>query len=309
MSDQSPLIVPLMPSRRHFLSQMAVLGAGALTTPLTLAQVAGQAPLQTQLNQLVQQMRAQRLISPIERTSWSIYDFTSREKLVSINEEVPMQAASLLKPFVAQAFFYTSREQGARLPYTSAVRDLMVQMIQRSGNDATNELMRIVSRYNGNNGPQDVERVLKRWAGGVFQQTKIVEFIPPGGRTYLNQASARDYSRFLYALWHNQMPQAREVLDIMGLPNNNRSTRGVPSMPADVRNYHKTGSTAMLCGTMGIIVCNTRRGGEHAYTYIGIIERSQRTDSYTTWITARSNVLRSVSNLVCLYMRDRYPIV
>jgi beta-lactamase class A len=215
----------------------------------------------------------------------------------------------MIKPFVAQAFFFTMQDRRGKLRYTGSVRDTMERMICHSSNTATNEIMDLVSRYNGGNGPSDVERVLKRHAPGVFQQTSIVERIPANGRTYRNQASAHDYSRFLWALWHDRMPHCPEVRELMSIPNHDRITRRVRGMPSSVRVYDKTGSTAMLCGNMGIIECQDRRGRPRPYTFIGIIEKSQRTNYYTTWITNRSNAMRDVSSLVYAYMRQQHQLV
>ncbi|EIC22131.1 serine hydrolase [Thiorhodovibrio frisius] len=296
-------------SRRAFLGNLTLATGGLLLGGLPDVLAAAPGSLQAQVSALVNRMRAEGRISSNERTSWSIYDFSSRQKLVAINEDIPRQAASMIKPFVAQAFFYTTERRGSGLKYTSSVRDIMEQSIRRSSNSATNELMHMVSRGNGNHGPGDVETVLKRQAPGVFRETSIVEYIPAGGRTYRNQASAHDYSRFLFALWHSRLPQAQELREIMGLPNHDRITRRVSSIPANVRVYDKTGSTARLCGNMGIIECRDSRGRPMPYTFIGIIERDSRTESYTSWISARSNAIRSVSNLVYLYMKDRHQLV
>jgi beta-lactamase class A len=295
--------------RRQFIGLTALAG-GALLTGLTPAANAARAPsLQAQVVDLVKRLRAEGKIRWDEKTAWSVYDFNGRTKLVSINEEEPRQAASMMKPFVAQAVFYTMRDSGGRLQYTSAIRDSMERMIRKSSNTATTELMQLVSRYNGNMGPQATEYVLKRHAPQVFRQTSIVEYIPSNGRTYRNTASARDYSRFLYAQWHRQMPHADELLEIMSLPNHDRITRGVSSMPSDVRVYDKTGSTAMLCGNMGIIECRDNRGRPRPYTFIGIIEKANRTTAYGTWITNRSNAIRQVSGLVYGYMQSNFRLV
>lgn len=313
ISDDSALhsgcVALSSPSRRDFLGHLALASGGLLLGAVPSRAPAAPSSLQSQLSALVKRMRAQGRLSSNERTSWSIYDFSTRKKLVSINENIPRQAASMIKPFVAQAFFYTAERRGSGVAFSSSVRDIMEQSIRHSSNTATNELMHMVSRANGNHGPDDVEQVLKRYAPGVFRETSIVEYIPAGGRTYRNLASARDYSRFLFALWHNRMPHAEELREIMGLPNHDRITRRVSSIPAHVRVYDKTGSTARLCGNMGIIECQDSRGRSRPYTFVGIIERDSRTESYTSWITARSNALRSVSNLVYLYMKDRHQLV
>jgi beta-lactamase class A len=294
--------------RRTFLVTGGLAAGGLLLGLPGLAEAARGSTLQSQVVTLVKRMRARGDIRADEDTSWSVYDFTGRTKLVSINEDIPRQAASMIKPFVAQAFFYTADDQGSRLRYTSSIRDTMEHMIRKSSNHATNEIMQIVSRYNGNGGPRATEVVLKRHAPDVFKQTRVVEYIPANGRTYRNLASARDYSRFLYALWHARLPHAEEVLDLMALPNHDRIKQGVTSIPSSVRVYDKTGSTAQLCGDMGIIECHDRRGRPRPYTFIGIIEKDRRSGAYGSWITKRSNAIRDVSELVYNYMRDQHRL-
>ncbi|KAA6186926.1 serine hydrolase [Thiohalocapsa marina] len=308
IDSREPGHAPILHSRRDFLLTTALATGGLLLGAPGLADAGQTSSLERQVESLVKRMRAQGRIRADEKTSWSVYDFTSGDKLVSINEEIPRQAASMIKPFVAQAFFYTAKAKGSRLRYTSSIRDTMERMIRRSSNSATNEIMQIVSRYNGNTGPRATEAVLKRYAGGIFVQTSIVEYIPSNGRTYRNKASARDYSRFLYAVWNKRTPYAREMLELMALPNNDRITRGVNNIPSHVKVYDKTGSTARLCGNMGVIECKDRRGRPRPYTFIGIIEKGKRTGAYSTWITERSDSIREVSGLVYRYMRDHHRL-
>jgi len=293
--------------RRTFLATLGLASGALLLGAPDLASAQGPT-LQTQLVRLVKRLRAQGVIRPDEETSWSVYDFTGHNKLVAINEDIPRQAASMIKPFVAQAFFYTADARGSGLRYTRSVRGTMERMIRNSSNSATNEIMEMVSRHNGGGGPRAVERVLKQHAPSVFAQTSIVEYIPANGRTYRNKASAHDYSRFLWALWQDRTPYSRELRDLMALPNHDRITHGVRGMPSSVRVYDKTGSTAMLCGNMGIIECHDSRGRPRPYTFIGIIEKSHRTSAYGAWITKRSNAMRQVSALVYNYMRDQHRL-
>ncbi|WP_133511966.1 serine hydrolase [Candidatus Thiosymbion oneisti] len=297
------------PTRREFLAAVvSCSGALALGLP-SLVRAGGRRPaLQRQVSDLVKGMRSRGLIRPEEKTSWSVYDLTSRKKLVAINEDIPRQAASMIKPFVAQAYFYKLQDARGKLRYTGAVRKTMEAMIRDSDNRATNRIMAIVSRHERNRGPKDVERVLKKNAPGVFRETRIVESIPPDGRTYRNLASAHDYSRFLYALWHDRMPGTDELREIMSLPNQDRICHGVRSIPDDVKIYDKTGSTARLCGNMGIIEAPGRGGRYYPYIFIGIIERPSRAQHYEHWITQRSDAIRAVSDLVYLDMKQRHQL-
>ena len=289
-------------SRRNFLiytggcATLAGLGAPVLAEAAP--------PLNAEINAYIQSLRRSGRIPRDERTAWSVYDFTTGTKLVSINEEQPLQAASMLKPFVAQAYFYRHVSDPQGFPYSNGIRNRMTAMIRDSSNSETNYL---ISRAGGS--PSGLQRLLQQRAGGVFQQTRIVEYIPQGGRTYLNQASARDYSRYLFATWNDRMPLSREVLHYMGLPSGNRILQGSTGIPVITELYNKTGSTARLCGDMGVVVARDRHGRTFPYTFVGIIDKNQRTNQYSTWIRDRGDVLREVSSIVYAFMKRRHNLL
>ena len=77
---------------------MSCFGALALGWP-TFARASDQpSDLARQVVALVRHMRSQGLIRAGEKTSWFVYDFTTRSKLVAVNEDIPRQAASMIKP-------------------------------------------------------------------------------------------------------------------------------------------------------------------------------------------------------------------
>lgn len=238
----------------------------------------------------VKEMRRQGLIASDERTAWSVYDFTTGKKLVGINEDIQFQAASLIKPFVALAFFHKVKND--ELIYGPKSRRHMERMIRYSNNYSTNWVMRHLG------GPQGVQAILKRNYGGIFANTSIVEYIPANGRTYRNKASAHDYSRFLYALWNESIPGAQEIKRLMALPGPDRLITGTREIPEGTRVYNKTGSTARLCGDIGILVVRGENGRLYPYTLVGIIEKSGRARDYGSWIRSRGDVIRRVSSLV-----------
>ncbi|AHF03675.1 hypothetical protein MARPU_07225 [Marichromatium purpuratum 984] len=295
--------------RRNFLAALAATSAGLLGgSPSFVEAAARDHSLNHQVNDLVQRLRRKGVVRSNEQTSWSVYDFSTGKKLVAINEDVQRQAASMIKPFVAQAYFYQATHS-RRVRYNDDVRHHMERMIQRSSNSATNWLIDRVSANRGRRGPRDVEAELKQHAPGIFRQTRIIEKIPPGGGTYANKASAHDYSRFLYAIWNDRLPYSAELRRLMCLPNNDRIVTRVSAISHPLQVCDKTGSTAKLCGNMGIIEARDRRGRKHAYTMIGIIERPTRAQNYTQWIRSRGDVIRQVSNLVYLHMKDRHGLV
>ncbi len=296
------------PARRRFLGTLATCSA-ALLLGRPGAGLADEGSLQGQVLGLLKQLRAEGRIGADERTSWAVYDLSTRDKLVSINEDIPRQAASMIKPFVAQAYFYTIQDSGGKARYTQEVREIMERSIRRSSNPATNQLIALVSRHNSSRGPADVERVLKRKAPAIFRDTRVVENIPADGRTYRNLASAHDYNRFLTALWDDRLPYAAELRALMALPNRDRIASGVDAIPDSVKIYDKTGSTAQLCGDMGIVEAVDFRGRSRPYTFVGIIERPTAAKSYGVWIKRRADAIRSVSTLVYRDMKDRYGLV
>ena len=246
--------------------------------------------IEAAVEKYVKDLRARRILASDERTAWSVFDFTTGEKLVDINEDAKFQAASLVKPFFAMAYFHKVRQ--GKLRYGAKSRRHMERMIQRSNNYSTNWIMRQVG------GPAAVQRILHQNYPGIFENTEIVEYIPAGGRTYRNKASVHDYSRFLYALWKENIPGANEIKRLMALPGKDRIYTGARSIPKGTKVYNKTGSTAQLCGDMGILVVRGRDGKRYPYTIIGVIEKDARARNYTRWIRSRGNVIRQVSNIV-----------
>jgi len=94
----------------------------------------------------------------------------------------------------------------------------------------------------------------------------------------------------------------------MALPGIDRLYTDAKRVPAGTAVFNKTGSTAMCCGDMGILVARGRNGKSYPYVVIGIIESGRRNTSYSTWISRRADVIREVSNIVYLNMKKRYPL-
>jgi len=164
-------------------------------------------------------------------------------------------------------------------------------MVQHSDNAATNWAMRRLG------GPVAVQRLLKSRFGSMLQDMEIVEYIPRGGRTFRNKASARDYGRFLLALSKAELPGSAEIKRLMALPKRDRLTTGT-SLPDDTEVYSKTGSTSHLCGDMGVVTAKGPDGRQYAYTVIGIIEKKHAARHYGSWLRSRGDVIREISGMV-----------
>jgi beta-lactamase class A len=265
------------------------------------------ADLNTTIQRHLDAMRRSGRLASNERTAWQVYDFTSNRYLVTINAGAPYQSASMIKPFIALAFF--TKVQEGKLPYTPYQRARMEAMIQRSDNQATNYFIELLNRTSARSGPAEAEHTLKNRHPGIFRHTRIVERIPGGGRSYRNRASALDYHRFLHALWYDRLPYSREIKRLMGLPNRDRVYTGAGGVARQTWVLDKTGTTARLCGDMGILVAQGRDGRRYPYTFIGIIEKARPASNYGAWKNARGDVIREVSNLTYAHLRQMHNLV
>ncbi len=255
---------------------------------------------ESSIEQFIKELRRQGKLDSDEKTGWMVYDLTRGKSIVDINADQVFQAASMIKPFVALAFFHKVKD--GQLKYGPQSRRNMELMIQRSNNSATNWVMRMVG------GPAECDRVLRTHYGSIFKNTSIIEYIPAGGRTYKNSALPSDYIRFLQALWADQLPYGKEIRRLMSLPGRDRLYNGTP-IPQGTLVYNKTGSTAHLCGDMGILVLRDRQGNRYPYALVGIIERESRASNYGNWMLTRGNVIRQVSTLVYKEMKKRYQLM
>lgn len=289
-----------MLSKRSFLTRSAALAAGFLAPQITLADNS----LQHAVSQRIRQMRQQGLISADEKTAWIVSDLRQNRTIVALNADAPLQAASMVKPLIIQAYLMCHYNKDPVLyPLSPRVMNEMREMIVTSNNEFTNHIIKRLG------GPQGVQWMLKKEAPQVFRDIQIVEYIPEGGKTYRNRASAADYDRFLQALWQKRLPGADQLLAMMAIPNNDRIRTKTQFVPQTATVYDKTGSTSMCCGNTGIIQCRDASGSQFPYTFTGIIEKSTRVDNYASWITGRSNRMREISDLVYQHFARIYRLV
>jgi len=261
------------------------------------ALVTGTSPLRDTINTYIQSQRGRGRVSSDERTAWLVYDLNADAVLAAINSDVSLQCASMVKPFVMLAFFHEVAR--GRFIYGSKSRARLEAMIQRSSNTSTNWTIDQIG------GPASVQKILDTHYGEICQGTQVVERIASNGRTYKNLATAEDYGRLLRAMWKSDLPHSKEQRRIMNLPGRDRLYDGAPSIPVGTHVYNKTGSTARLCGDMGILVVGPA-SNRIPYIVVGVIEKSRRTSSYSSWIASRANIIRAVSDRAYRYVRGTY---
>ncbi len=261
------------------------------------AKAAQRRGLEAIVEEHVRQLHRQGRLAKDENTAWSVYDFTSGEKLMEINADIKLQAASLIKPFIALAFMHQAKQ--GLLTYDDAARNRLRRMIQHSDNNATNWALRKLG------GPAAVQALLRKNYGALLANVDIVEYIPQGGRTYRNKASVSDYSRFLLALWREELPGAAEIKRLMALPKRDRLLTGT-DLPQDTEVFSKTGSTSHICGDMGVLLAKGPDGRQYAYALIGIIEKRHAARHYFRWLRSRGDIIREMSGMVYHVIADMH---
>ena len=257
-------------------------------------------PLEASIERFIKRYRRSRQLASTERTSFVVYDISRQKKLVSINEDQPRMAASLIKNFVMLAYFHEVKQ--GRKAHTNYNRAQLRKMIQKSSNPATNYFIRLLG------GPRRVQRILKT-NYRYFQQTRIVEYIPAGGRTYRNMTSAHDLNRFYVQLWRGNLPFSEKMKWYLKLPNGDyifKKTR----IPASVKVYNKTGTVYGLVADSGVLVFRDAKGRARPYVFTGMIQdrtktnRRNRYQSFGAWVTRRANILRRVSEKAYGYLAN-----
>lgn len=259
-------------------------------------------PLEAIVDAKVKKFRPGGGLTYSDRTSFVVYDLYNDLKLVSINEETPRMAASLIKNFVMLVYYHEVKH--GRLQHTNRNREHLKKMIQYSSNGSTNYFIRLIG------GPRTVHRKLKA-NYPYFQQTKIVEYIPKTGRTYKNLTSARDLNKFYVQMWKKTLPYSDSMKYYLERPNGDyiyKKTR----IPASAKVINKTGTVYGLIGDSGIIVIRDANGKLRPYVFTGLIEDKSKTNSrrrrisFGAWVGQRANVLRRVSERVYDYINNSY---
>ncbi len=256
--------------------------------------------LEANIDRYIKRLRFRGALASTDRTSFVVYDVTKQKKVVSINEDQTMMAASLIKNFIMLAYFHEVKHK--RLEHTAENRRQLRQMIQRSANTSTNYFIRLLG------GPRGVDRIL-RWNYPYFKQTRIVEYIPNGGRTYRNMTSAHELNKFYNQLWLGNLPYSSKMKYYLGLPNGDRM-HDKTCIPSNVRVYHKTGTVYGLVADSGILAIIDSQGKQRAYIFTGIIEdrtktsNRNRSEAFWSWVGRRSDTLRRVSEAVYEYIYE-----
>ena len=258
--------------------------------------------LEADFEYYIKSQRRRKRLASSDRTSFVVYDISKNKKLVSINEERQMMAASIIKNFVMLAYFHEVKY--GRQRHTDNNKGHLRAMIKVSSNSSTNYFINLLG------GTARVNRILKANYPD-FKQTKIVEKIPPSGRTYRNMTSARDMNTFFLLLWQNKLPHSDKMKWYFKLKNGDYIFKQT-YIPASVEVYNKTGTVYGLVGDGGILVLKDPQGRSRPYIFIGLMEdrtktnRRNRWQSFFDWKNRRANIIRRLSEKAYKYIYENH---
>lgn len=259
-------------------------------------------PLEADFERYIKSRRSRKILASTDRTSFVVYDISKNRKLVSINEDRQMMAASLIKNFVMLAYFHEVKY--GRKKHTTVNKRNLTNMIQWSSNSSTNYFIRLLG------GPARVNKIL-RSNYPYFKQTQIVEYIPYGGRTYRNMTSARDLSTFFLRLWQGKLPFPEKMKWYFKLKNGDYIYKQT-YIPTSVEVYNKTGTVYGLVGDGGVLVLRDPQGRARPYIFIGLMEdrtktnRRNRWQSFYDWKNRRAYILRRLSEQAYKYIYEKH---
>ena len=77
---------------------------------VTATQDLFEAPIEGEIESYIKELRRKGKLSRDETTGWVVYDLTTGKSLVDINADQVFQAASMIKPFIALAFFHQVKD-------------------------------------------------------------------------------------------------------------------------------------------------------------------------------------------------------
>ena len=259
-------------------------------------------PLEANFESYIKGRRSRKILASTDRTSFVVYDISKNKKLVSINEDRQMMAASLIKNFVMLAYFHEVKY--GRQKHTTVNKDNLTAMIQWSSNTSTNYFIRLLG------GPARVNKIL-RSNYPYFKQTRVVEYIPYGGRTYRNMTSARDLSTFFLRMWQGKLPYSEKMKWYFKLKNGDYIYKQT-YIPSSVEVYNKTGTVYGLVGDGGVLVLRDPQGRARPYIFIGLMEdrtktnRRNRWQSFYNWKNRRAYILRRLSEQAYKYIYEKH---
>jgi beta-lactamase class A len=236
-----------------------------------------------------------QILRHYDRASILVYDHRNC-KLVAIRQNDRASAASLIKPFVMLGVYQQAHQMGTRPHnFSRTLQRHVVRMMQISDNPSTNHLIRHLGNGNAAAGFRYLNRLMPNYG---IRQTRFVELIPQGGRTYRNTTTARDLSILLYRIYNQSAVShaySRLMFNVMLGSRDNRGN--APYLRSHkVQAATKTGYTRRTNGVAGIIIGRSKKR-PIAYNYAAIITRPLVNTDELQWRRISTSIIQRISEM------------
>jgi len=244
------------------------------------------------------------------KVSVMVHDLMDDELLVSYNENIERQLASMVKPLVALGLFteiHNCKTGKSDRDFVFKDEENYAKLLRDSDNTITDYYMNTL-------GVEYLNNMLKEQYRDDFKSLSIVGTMQYG-KTRKNKASTADIDRFLTGLWHHRFPYSKKLLFYLGLPKQkftekNRVSEGTFLVPDSIEKYEKTGTRHQVCGTMAILVPQDKKNQKYPYTLTAIIEEPGQSfsnnDLYLEWMKEMGNHIRKLSDMTYAYMGKKH---
>lgn len=185
-------------------------------------------------------------VDPLEAANetWAIAAMDLSDHAYStVNAEVSMQSASVIKAFIMAAVFdklvYADGATEPSSDYESSLKSLLTQMITVSDNDAANELARRLGGGDFQNGASVLNEFCQEHG---YTLTHLGREFLASNPTDDNYTSASDCCRLLSDIYSGTMVNADASADMLALLKAQTRTGKIPSgIPSGVETANKTG--------------------------------------------------------------------
>lgn len=185
-------------------------------------------------------------VDPLEAANetWAIAAMDLSDHAYStVNAEVSMQSASVIKAFIMAAVFdklvYADGATEPSSDYESSLKSLLTQMITVSDNDAANELARRLGGGDFQNGASVLNEFCQEHG---YTSTHLGREFLASNPTDDNYTSASDCCRLLSDIYSGTMVNADASADMLALLKAQTRTGKIPSgIPSGVDTANKTG--------------------------------------------------------------------
>lgn len=277
-----------------------------LNRSAALGYVSAHRSMSSSLNRYLVALRRCGWLRSYDRPRVLVYDHRNHQ-LVGIQHRAKTSAASLIKPFVMFAVYYRARRRGIRaVAFPSRVQRQIDRMMRVSSNRDTNRLIRYLGNGSPARGMAYINRLIRRFG---MRNTRVVELIPAGGRTYRNYTTAWDMNMLFHHIYRRNVlsrSYTRKVMRVMLASRDNRGRTYYLKAKYGAQAATKTGYTKCTNGVAGIFF-NRGVRGLSIYNYVAILTRPLLKDANEwRWRKISSAVIKRISEITYTYYQRGY---